>query len=56
MLFASGGKDSCYSMMQCVQIGHEIVALANLKPRDGGMWEWEPLILLLVSQVKLTYM
>lgn len=39
MLFVSGGKDSCYNMMQCVQQGHEIVALANLKPRDGGMWE-----------------
>ena len=23
-------------MMQCVQHGHVIVALANLKPRDGG--------------------
>lgn len=31
----SGGKDSCYNMMQCVQHGHAIVALANLKPRDG---------------------
>lgn len=29
----SGGKDSCYNMMQCVQQGHTIVALANLKPR-----------------------
>ncbi|KAI7907376.1 uncharacterized protein BX663DRAFT_495703 [Cokeromyces recurvatus] len=28
----SGGKDSCYNMMQCVANGHEIVALANLKP------------------------
>ncbi|XP_002731447.1 uncharacterized protein LOC100368513 [Saccoglossus kowalevskii] len=28
----SGGKDSCYSMMQCVAEGHKIVALANLKP------------------------
>lgn len=31
-------------MMQCVQQGHVIVALANLKPRDGGMWEpWDTL-------------
>ncbi|CAD7087670.1 unnamed protein product [Hermetia illucens] len=30
----SGGKDSCYNMMQCVAEGHEIVALANLHPRD----------------------
>ncbi|XP_070578500.1 uncharacterized protein [Ptychodera flava] len=28
----SGGKDSCYNMMQCVAEGHEIVALANLRP------------------------
>lgn len=28
----SGGKDSCYNMMQCVAHGHEITALANLKP------------------------
>ncbi|KAG5463227.1 MAG: hypothetical protein BJ554DRAFT_898 [Olpidium bornovanus] len=32
----SGGKDSCYNMMQCAALGHEIVALANLKPpRDS---------------------
>ncbi|XP_048734768.2 uncharacterized protein LOC125650470 [Ostrea edulis] len=28
----SGGKDSCYNMMQCVSEGHQIIALANLKP------------------------
>ncbi|XP_051775760.1 diphthine--ammonia ligase [Erpetoichthys calabaricus] len=28
----SGGKDSCYNMMQCIAAGHEIVALANLQP------------------------
>lgn len=33
----SGGKDSCYNMMQCVANGHEIVALANLKPsKESG--------------------
>lgn len=36
MFTISGGKDSCYNMMQCIQQGHVIVALANLKPRDGG--------------------
>lgn len=30
----SGGKDSCYNMMQCVADGHEIIALANLKPNE----------------------
>ena len=34
MLF-SGGKDSTFNMMKCVQEGHEIVALANLYPTDG---------------------
>ncbi|GBC04523.1 hypothetical protein RclHR1_05710006 [Rhizophagus clarus] len=30
----SGGKDSCYNMMHCVANGHQIVALANLKPQS----------------------
>ncbi|XP_025106091.1 diphthine--ammonia ligase-like isoform X2 [Pomacea canaliculata] len=30
----SGGKDSCFNMMKCVAEGHQIVALANLKPLD----------------------
>ncbi|KAF8773606.1 diphthine--ammonia ligase-like [Argiope bruennichi] len=33
----SGGKDSCYNMMQCAAQGHEIVALANLKPKEDEM-------------------
>ncbi|XP_059481869.1 uncharacterized protein LOC132200428 [Neocloeon triangulifer] len=34
----SGGKDSCYGMMQCVAAGHSLVALANLQPDiDGEM-------------------
>nr|XP_056706718.1 diphthine--ammonia ligase [Euleptes europaea] len=31
----SGGKDSCYNMMHCVAAGHEIVALANLRPAEN---------------------
>jgi diphthine-ammonia ligase len=31
----SGGKDSCYNMIKCVDDGHEIVCLANLKPPVG---------------------
>ncbi|KAJ0009139.1 hypothetical protein NQD34_016554 [Periophthalmus magnuspinnatus] len=30
----SGGKDSCYNMMQCVEAGHQLVALANLRPEN----------------------
>lgn len=35
-LCISGGKDSCYNMMQCVAAGHQIVALANLRPAFTG--------------------
>uniref|UniRef100_A0A166I9H9 Diphthine--ammonia ligase n=1 Tax=Daucus carota subsp. sativus TaxID=79200 RepID=A0A166I9H9_DAUCS len=35
----SGGKDSCFAMMKCVQYGHEIVALANLMPADDSVDE-----------------
>ena len=30
----SGGKDSTYNMMECVRNGHELVALANLHPKQ----------------------
>ncbi|RXG60933.1 Diphthine--ammonia ligase [Armadillidium vulgare] len=30
----SGGKDSCYNLMQCIAAGHTIEALANLCPKD----------------------
>ncbi|CAI7846130.1 unnamed protein product [Closterium sp. NIES-54] len=30
----SGGKDSCFNMMECTRYGHEVVALANLLPSD----------------------
>ena len=33
----SGGKDSTYAMMKCVEHGHELVALGNLHPpADDG--------------------
>ncbi|KAJ7556730.1 hypothetical protein O6H91_05G095500 [Diphasiastrum complanatum] len=35
----SGGKDSCYAMMRCVDYGHEIVALANLLPMNDDVDE-----------------
>ena len=31
----SGVKDSCYSMLQCVSAGQQIVALANLNKTEG---------------------
>lgn len=36
IFICSGGKDSCYNMMQCVIEGHKIVALANLRPEKKG--------------------
>ncbi|MGH0154168.1 UNVERIFIED_CONTAM: hypothetical protein FKN15_052342 [Acipenser sinensis] len=35
MVIRCGGKDSCYNMMQCVAAGHQIVALANLRPAEN---------------------
>ena len=32
----SGGKDSCYSMQLCKKHGHDIVALANLLPKEAA--------------------
>ena len=32
----SGGKDSIYNIMKCVEEGHNIVALANLFPPEMG--------------------
>ena len=52
VLCFSGGKDSCYSMMQCVAHGHDIVALANLRPRDGG--QYTATVTLLLSVLSLT--
>lgn len=49
----SGGKDSCYNMMQCVAEGHEIVALANLHPKDRGMYNFQ--LIKYVSTTVLIY-
>ena len=32
----SGGKDSCYNIMHCMNHGHRIVALANIQPHLEG--------------------
>jgi len=33
----SGGKDSIFHMMKCVDHGHELVAVANLEPADSSL-------------------
>jgi len=35
----SGGKDSCYNMVQCVAAGHELTCLAHLVPSDNSCHE-----------------
>ncbi|KAL9656260.1 hypothetical protein ABK040_007875 [Willaertia magna] len=35
----SGGKDSCYNMLKCVEHGHEIVCIANLRPPNVEVQE-----------------
>ncbi|GFN97677.1 diphthine--ammonia ligase-like [Plakobranchus ocellatus] len=35
----SGGKDSCFNMMCCTAEGHNIVALANLRPEEADKQE-----------------
>lgn len=44
----SGGKDSCYNMVQCVAAGHDIVALANLNPTSKGI---DPIVLNLFKSI-----
>ncbi|XP_003379421.1 conserved hypothetical protein, partial [Trichinella spiralis] len=31
----SGGKDSCFNLMKCVENGHQATCVANLRPPDG---------------------
>ncbi|KAL6768420.1 hypothetical protein ACKKBF_B39080 [Auxenochlorella protothecoides x Auxenochlorella symbiontica] len=33
----SGGKDSCFTIMEVTRFGHEVVALANLLPMEEGV-------------------
>ena len=35
----SGGKDSCYNLVQCVAAGHDVVCLAHLTPSDSSCHE-----------------
>jgi diphthamide synthase (EF-2-diphthine--ammonia ligase) len=32
----SGGKDSCYAMMKCMQYGHQVYSLSFLSPLFGS--------------------
>jgi len=39
LALVSGGKDSCYAMMKCVEHGHVVVAIANLHPPSEDVSE-----------------
>lgn len=52
----SGGKDSCYAMMRCIDYGHEIVALANLLPLEDSVDELDSYMYQTVGhQIIVTY-
>ena len=34
----SGGKDSTFALYLAEQMGHEILALVNIRPTDKGSW------------------
>lgn len=56
----SGGKDSCYNLMKCVEHGHEVVCLANLYPSPSGRDEIDSYMYQSVAhtgvQVRFTYL
>jgi diphthine-ammonia ligase len=35
----SGGKDSCFNIIKCIQKGHDLIAVANLMPPDDEIEE-----------------
>ncbi|ODV71951.1 diphthine--ammonia ligase [Cyberlindnera jadinii NRRL Y-1542] len=39
ILLKTRGKDSCFNILHCLANGHEIVALANLRPADHDIQE-----------------
>ncbi|KAH9329871.1 hypothetical protein KI387_001979, partial [Taxus chinensis] len=52
----SGGKDSCYAMMRCIDYGHQIVALANLLPAEDSVDELDSYMYQTVGhQIIVTY-
>lgn len=51
----SGGKDSCFNILHCLSQGHEIVALANLKPANSEVQELDSFMFQTVGHDALTY-
>ena len=35
----SGGKDSCFNIMKCIEHGHHLTCLANLMPNNEELEE-----------------
>lgn len=38
LALVSGGKDSIFNIIRCIQEGHELVLLVNLYPKSKILW------------------
>ncbi|CCH41684.1 putative ribonuclease [Wickerhamomyces ciferrii] len=50
----SGGKDSCFNILHCLSQGHELIALANLRPADHKVQELDSFMFQTVGHDALT--
>ncbi|AET39290.1 diphthine--ammonia ligase Ecym_4223 [Eremothecium cymbalariae DBVPG len=51
----SGGKDSCYNILHCIKNGHQLVALANLHPKDENQQELDSFMFQTVGHDIVSY-
>ncbi|KAH3902004.1 related to Putative ribonuclease YLR143W [Saccharomycodes ludwigii] len=51
----SGGKDSCFNIMHCLAQGHDLVALANLYPKDVNEQELDSFMFQTVGHDIVSY-
>lgn len=51
----SGGKDSCFNILHCLAQNHELVCMANLKPKDKEVQELDSFMFQTVGHDVLSY-
>ncbi|AAS54327.1 AGL164Wp [Eremothecium gossypii ATCC 10895] len=51
----SGGKDSCYNILHCMKNGHELVAFANLHPKEENVQELDSFMFQTVGHEIVSY-
>lgn len=51
----SGGKDSCFNVLHCLKQGHELVATANLYPKDESLQELDSYMFQTVGHDVVSY-